>query len=89
MCHPKPDKLPAPCKVDSVMKRVILMSMCLIFGMEIGFKCATNQLIFILNPCHLITMTQVTTFLEFAPPGVYMELLKFGNLGKIDAIRIS
>jgi len=45
--------------VDSVGRRVMLLVMCVTFGVEIGFKLATRQLIWILNPCHLVTMMQV------------------------------
>jgi len=45
--------------VDSVGRRVMLLIMCTTFGVEIGFKLATRQLIWILNPCHLVTMMQV------------------------------
>jgi len=46
--------------VDSVSRRVMLLIMCITFGVEIGFKLATRQLIWILNPCHLVTMMQVS-----------------------------
>jgi len=45
--------------VDSVGRRVMLLIMCITFGVEIGFKLASRQLIWILNPCHLVTMMQV------------------------------
>lgn len=45
--------------VDDVGRRVMLLIMCIVFGVEIGFKLATRQLIWILNPCHLVTMMQV------------------------------
>jgi len=45
--------------VDSVGRRLMLLVMCITFGVEIGFKLATRQLIWILNPCHLVTMMQV------------------------------
>jgi len=44
---------------DSVGRRMMLLVMCITFGVEIGFKLATRQLIWILNPCHLVTMMQV------------------------------
>lgn len=46
-------------KKDTGGKRVLLIALCLTFGIEIGFKFATRSLIFILNPCHVTTILQV------------------------------
>jgi hypothetical protein len=51
---------------DSVGRRVMLMVMCLTFGAELGFKLASRQLIWILNPCHLVTMMQI--YILVSPP---------------------
>ena len=32
---------------------------CLIFGVEIGYKICTQQLLFLLHPCHIISFLQV------------------------------
>ena len=56
-----PDDIPEPSKIDSTMKRVVLMMMCIAFGIELGFKFATHQLLWILNPCHVVSMMQVST----------------------------
>lgn len=45
---------------DPVGKRILLVVHCLIFGIELGFKFATKQMIYILNPCHVATMMQVS-----------------------------
>ena len=55
-----PDRIPdTEMKGDRTGRKVMLMIMCVIFGIEIGFKCATKQVIWLLNPCHVITMVQV------------------------------
>lgn len=40
-------------------RKLLLAGLCLIWGIEIGYKLSTRQLIFILNPCHVITFLQV------------------------------
>lgn len=40
-------------------KRLLLIIMSLIWGMEIGFKFASKTVIYILNPCHVTTAIQV------------------------------
>jgi hypothetical protein len=60
-------KLPITLKPETqdwVGRRVLLMLMCLTFGVELGFKFATQQLIWILNPCHLVSMIQVRVVLK-------------------------
>lgn len=43
-------------------KQILLVVMTLILGLELGFKFASRSVIYILNPCHIITMIQVTFF---------------------------
>lgn len=40
-------------------KQILLVVMTLILGLELGFKFASRSVIYILNPCHIITMIQV------------------------------
>ena len=40
-------------------RKLLLAALCLIWGIEIGYKLSSRQLIFILNPCHVATMIQV------------------------------
>ena len=56
-----PKKVPeVELKGDRTGRRVMLLILTLVFGIEIGFKIASKQLIFALNPCHMITLMQVS-----------------------------
>ena len=55
-------KLPKPMPYvnqDTVGKRVLLLVMSLVLGMEIGFKLTSRTFVYIMNPCHIHTMLQV------------------------------
>ena len=56
-----PEKIPTalPDKGVDCGKRLLLVLMCLTFGIELGFKLATRQFIWIFNPCHVTSMIQV------------------------------
>jgi hypothetical protein len=40
-------------------RKLLLAGLCLIWGIEIGYKLSTRQLIFLFNPCHVVTFIQV------------------------------
>jgi hypothetical protein len=45
---------------DDAGKRVLLVITSLMWGMEIGFKCASRTVIYLLNPCHITTALQAS-----------------------------
>lgn len=51
-------------------KRALLVLVSMIFGMEIGFKFASKQIIYLLNPCHVTTAIQI--YLLAAPPSRFV-----------------
>jgi hypothetical protein len=51
-------------RLGGKMKKVVLMMLSLVFGMELSFKIITGRLLFVLNPCHAITLSQVLRFLS-------------------------
>ncbi|XP_058804720.1 transmembrane protein 164 [Phymastichus coffea] len=40
-------------------KVFLLTTMCLVFGVEIGFKLSMKTFVYILNPCHVITIIEI------------------------------
>lgn len=60
-----PDQLIKLNERNSASKRILLILHCLVFGTELGFKLASRQMIWVLNPCHIITMVQVILFFHF------------------------
>ena len=43
-------------------KRFMLVLLSVVFGIELGLKFATKTMIYILNPCHILTAVQVRIF---------------------------
>lgn len=44
---------------DRTGRRFLLVLLCMCWGMEIGFKCASKTLIYLMNPCHITTAMQI------------------------------
>ncbi|GAB1597891.1 transmembrane protein 164-like [Argonauta hians] len=63
-----PKNIPNWIERTSATKRILLIAHCLVFGIELGFKFATQQMIWVLNPCHIITIIQI--YLLAAPPSI-------------------
>lgn len=47
---------------DRLGRNILLVSMCLVIGFEIGFKLQAQTTIFLLNPCHVTTAIQVNLY---------------------------
>lgn len=54
--------VPKVAREDRGGKRLLLVLMCLVFGIEIGFKFSSRTVIYMMNPCHVITAIQVSVY---------------------------
>lgn len=43
----------------STLKKILLVFLSLVFGVEIGFKICSRQVLYLLNPCHVITAIEI------------------------------
>ena len=58
-CKVNASYLPKRPLKESFSKKIVLVIVCLVFGIELGYKLSTKQVIYLLNPCHVLTVTQV------------------------------
>ena len=56
-----------PASDNHSSKRILLVLICLVFGLEIGYKICSRQVLYLLNPCHVITMVEVGVPLLMLP----------------------
>ena len=49
-----------PPEIDHMWKKPLLALLCMILGLEIGYKISSGELLYILNPCHVLTVVEVS-----------------------------
>lgn len=62
VCGIKTYTLPAQVtstRKDPVFKKVLLVVLSIVFGIEIVYKVVSRQLLYLLNPCHVCTILEV------------------------------
>lgn len=64
------------------LKQILLVAMSIVFGMEIGFKFASRSVIFLLNPCHVVTALQI--YLLAAKPSKHVAAIFRAHLNVIN-----
>jgi len=58
---------------NALVRSLLLISLVFTFGLEVGFKLASKTMIWIVNPCHVITLLQIV--LLSLPPGPWASHL--------------
>lgn len=48
-----------PAEKCPTVKKILLIVLCLVFGVECGYKLCSRRLLYLLNPCHVITIMEV------------------------------
>uniref|UniRef100_A0A8D8XFM8 Transmembrane protein 164 n=2 Tax=Cacopsylla melanoneura TaxID=428564 RepID=A0A8D8XFM8_9HEMI len=80
---PLPDPLSSAYDIKyEPLKQFLLVTMCIVFGMEIGFKFASRSVIFLLNPCHVVTAIQI--YLLAAKPSKHVAAIYRAHLNVIN-----
>jgi hypothetical protein len=44
---------------NNVVQRILLVTLCVVMGIQIGFKISAKSLLYILNPCYLMTAVEI------------------------------
>lgn len=52
-----------PKERQSTAKQCLLVLLCLVFGIEVGYKICSKQVLYLLNPCHVLTAIEVAILL--------------------------
>lgn len=55
-------------------RRILLVLMCIIWGIEIGYKFSSKTVIYLLNPCHVTTAIQVRFLYYYIYMLIYLSL---------------
>jgi len=67
---------------SSGLKQIGLVAHTLILGIQLGYKVASKQLVYILSPCHVVTALQV--YLMAAPPSAFTGVVFETHLGLLN-----